>query len=108
MENFNFKNFIPSEDLRIKANRALDRIIERAPSDARITANLEKTGERFHCSIEIGSANYPITVNTTHKFASIALDKAEIALLRKLDSWCRTRFISFEKSPFRSPIRATS
>lgn len=105
METFHFKGFTPSEDLRIKTDRALDRIMEKAPSDTRITASLEQEGEMFHCSIEIGSSSCPLVVETSHKFASIAVDKAELALMRKLDRWRDTRFTPAESAPIRAPLR---
>ncbi len=108
MENFHFKGFAPSDTLKIKAERVFDRIIERAPSDARITASLEQDGEMFHCSIEIGSSSCPFAVETSHKFASIAVDKAELNLMRKLDKWRGARFMPEESAPIRAPLRVAT
>lgn len=105
MENFHFKGFAPSDALKLKADRALDRIIERAPSDARITAAIEQESEIFHCSIEIGSTSCPFAVETSHKFAAIALDKAELNLMRKLDKWRGARFIPEDSAPIKAPLR---
>ena len=105
MENFHFKGFEPSDALRARAERTLDRIIERAPSDARITAAIEQDGELFHCSLEIGSTTWPLAVATSHKFASIALDKAELKLMRMLDKWSGTSFTFEESAPLRVPLR---
>lgn len=106
MEHFEFKGFNPVSTLKLKAERAFMRVIERAPSDARITAVLEKDGDIFHCSIEIGSSSYPLSVECSHKNASIALDKAELATLRKLDRWSGTKFNKMEHAPLRAPLRA--
>jgi len=108
MENFYFSGFAPSDALKVKADRALDRIIERAPSDAKITATIEQDGEMFHCSIEIGSASCPFAAETSHRFASIALDKAELNLMRRLDRWRGTRFVSDDSAPIRVPLRAAT
>lgn len=105
METFNFKGFTPNDALKIKADRMLDRIMERAPSDARVTATLEQDGEIFHCSIEIGSSSCPFTVETSHKFAGIAIDRAELNLMRKLDRWHGTRFHQVTSAPIRGPLR---
>lgn len=105
MEHFNFKGFTPSESLRIKAYRALDKIVDRAPSDANIVGVIEKDGDQFHCSIEVGSSSYPFSVSTTHRFVDIALDKMELTALRKLEHWCKSRFIKVEDAPFRAPFR---
>lgn len=104
MENFLFKGFDPSDNLRLKANRLFDRILEVAPSDARLSGNLEKVGDRYHCSLELGSLFCPISVGKSHKFASIALDNAELSLLRKVETWKRTRFVSQEPSTHRATL----
>ena len=98
MENFLFKGFNPSENLRIKANRLLDKVLDLAPSDAHLSGSLEKVGERYHCSLELGSLACPFSVGKSHKFASIALDNAELSLLRKLEQWKRSRFIDADQS----------
>lgn len=105
MEHFNFKGFTPSESLKIKAYRIIDKIADRVPSDANVIAILEKDGDQFHCSIEVGSSSFPFSVSTTHRFVDIALDKAEIASLRKLEKWCKSRFIKVKDAPFRAPFR---
>ena len=108
MEHFNFKGFSPSEALRVKANRALDRIMERAPSDAKVTAVVEQENDMFHCSIEIGSSSCPFSLETSHKLAAIALDKAELAAIRKLERWSGARFIKMEDASLRAPLRAAT
>jgi hypothetical protein len=105
METFNFKGFTPNDALKIKADRTLDMIMERAPSDARVTATLEQDGEMFHCSIEIGSSSCPFTVETSHKFAGIAVDRAELNLMKKLNRWHGTRFQQVTDAPIRTPLR---
>ena len=47
MEHFNFEGFTPSDALRRRADRALYRIFDRAPSDARVTATMEQNGKKF-------------------------------------------------------------
>ena len=105
MEHFNFKGFDPSESLRLKSYRTLNKIVSRAPSDACVAAVMEKDGDLFHCSVEVVSSGFPFTVSTTHRFADIALDKAGLAALRKLDRWCHPRFVRVENSPIRAPFR---
>lgn len=76
----------------MKANRMLDRILERAPSDARALAVLEREGERYHCSVEIGAASGPLVARTADERALIALEKAERCLRRTLEKWRDRRF----------------
>lgn len=105
MEHFNFEGFTPSDALRRRADRALHRIFDRAPSDARVTATMEQNGKEFHCSIKVVSSSFPFSIETSHKLASIALDRAELAALRKLDRWCELRFVKMEDAPLRAPLR---
>lgn len=104
MENFQFMGVQPTETLRFKAARAWERILERAPSDARIVAKLEKVGDAFHCVVEIGSLCCPIAVDTCHRLPEIALDKAELTVLRKLDRWCSGRFSGLDGLPSRERV----
>ncbi len=87
MEHIQYKSFVPSENLRNKAERALDRILDHAPADANINISLEFGDQNFHCKIEIASSSGPFVVESSHKFPPIALDKAELSILRKLDRW---------------------
>lgn len=108
MEKFLFKGFTASDSLKMRADRALEKIMEIAPSDAVVTATLEQDGELFHCALEIGSSSCPLTIETSHKFPSIALDKAELHAKRKLDKWRGSRFIPEDKTPIRAPLRFAS
>lgn len=105
MENFQFKGFVPEHSLKIRAERAFEKILERAPSDAKITAVMEQEGGLFHCAVEIGSLSCPFSIETSHKIPSIALDKAELHLMRKLDKWRGSRFIPEDRKPIRAPLR---
>lgn len=106
MDTFHFKGFIPSEDLRLKAERVLDHILEQAPADAQVIASLERAGERYHCHLEIGSASCPLALETSHSFPSIALDKAELTALRKLGRWRGGHFTPGSRDLRRSPLRS--
>ena len=108
MDNFHFKGFEPNDSLTTRAERAFDRILERAPSDAKITAIVEKNDEIFHCSIEIGSSSCPFIIETSHKVAAIALDKAELSLMRKLDKWRGHSYIPEDRAPLRAPLRVAN
>ena len=92
MEQFHFKGFDPVEPVRSKASAAYERVLEAAPSDARVTAKLEKDGTLYHCSFEIGSLAWPATVSVAHRNPWMAIDKAEAAIQRKLERWKLLRF----------------
>jgi ribosome-associated translation inhibitor RaiA len=85
METFQFKNFSPSAPLRQRANRLLAKILEKAPSDAKVSACLTWEGDAYVCTVGIQCRLYPVAVNAGHRNAAIAIDKAEFALARKLE-----------------------
>ena len=97
MDEFLFKNFTADESLRLRSDRALDRIVEMAPEDAVIHAVLEPDGQAFRCSIEIGSSTFPITVQATHRLAALAIDRAELMVRRKLGRWRGKNFLRFDR-----------
>lgn len=86
-EQFLYKNLEPTETIREKADRLFRKVSEKSPADAVVHAVLDWDGERYHCSLEIGSGIFPMAVSVTHTFPAIALDKAELALHRKLEAW---------------------
>jgi hypothetical protein len=92
MESFQFRGFVPNEALKLRAHYVLGRIAEASPNDARVSAVLAWDGERYHCSVEIGSANAQISICLPHRLAPLALDKAEALAIRKLAHWQENRF----------------
>ncbi len=92
MDRFEFRGFVPSDAVRIKAGRMYDRVCDSSPADAVVSALLDWDGERYHCSIEVGSREWPVAVGVAHRFPGIAIDKAELALNRKLARWQGFRF----------------
>lgn len=92
MDYFHYKGFEPTSTLRLRANRTAEKILNAAPSDAKLSAMLDWDGERYHCSLEIGSQTWPAAVSTVAHFPAIALDKAEFAMFKKLAKWNEFRF----------------
>ncbi len=105
MENFHFEGFVPSDALNTRADRALDRIIDQAPSDATVSASIEQEGEIYCCRIEVISAGRSFTAEASHKFVSIALDKAELNILRKISRWRGPGLRPFDNAPLKAPLR---
>jgi hypothetical protein len=92
MEKFYFDGFDPTPALQRRADRLYEKILEAAPSDAQVNALLEWDGKTYHCSVEIGSSSLPFAVGTAHPNPSIALDKAELSMMRKIEKWKSVRF----------------
>jgi hypothetical protein len=105
MDYFHFRDFTPSDSLRSRANRTIQKIMELAPSDANITALLEAGQNGYHCAIEVAGQVAHFSAVTSHQIAQIALDKAELSILRKLDKWHKSRPLHFTQAPTGIPIR---
>ena len=87
MDQFHFRGFTPDEKTEAKAGRVYQAILDASPEDAKLSAVLEWDGERYHCSVEVGSKVWPAAASVAHRFPGIALDRAEIALQKKLAKW---------------------
>ncbi len=105
MEKMKFFGFEPDSQITRKAQLALTYIQERAPSDAKTFSFLRKDDDSYTCTIEVMSASCPFTVTVTHKLASAALDKAELAALRRLARWRGNRYLLADNFPRREPLR---
>ncbi len=92
MELFHFKGFDPVEAVRSKARQSYERLLDAAPSDARIFAQLEKASGRYRCTLEIRSLAWPISLSITHWDPCVAITRVENAALRRLERWKSLRY----------------
>lgn len=92
MEPFYFYGFEPADTVRRKANDLLAKVAASAPPGTKVDANLEFDGGTYHCGIEIKSGPLPFAVSMAARIPGIALDRAEGAILQKLDQWRRVRY----------------
>lgn len=99
MEKYEFHGFTPAEGLRQEAECSLLRILDRTPSDSRVRASLSADGKQYMCRIEVGSASFPVLVETIHASASQAVRDAEKTVERKLQDWHRVRFAQVQNQP---------
>lgn len=105
MEKMKFLGFEPDSQLVRRSQLALTYLQERAPSDAKTLASLRKDNDFYTCTVEVISASCPFTVTVTHKMASAAIDKAELAALRRLNRWRGNRYLFADNFPRREPLR---
>ena len=105
MENVQFRGFAPDESLVKKAETTLDRVMDGAPNEFNATITIEQQPDQFRCKLEVVSEHFSLALETQHRFAAIALDKAELAALRKFDRWRGGRFSRKNDSPIRAPFR---
>lgn len=105
MEKMKFLDFEPDQNLLRKAQQSLQYIQERAPSDAKIRAQMKKVADVYECTVEVFSSSCSFSYKTLHRFASGAVEKIEGLALRRLDRWRGNRFLKWDSFPRREPIR---
>ena len=88
---FTFVGFEPDEELRIQANRSLDRLLENAPYGSIAVALLEKNEAGYRCSIEIYSRNGPFTGSGSDHTGKGALETVLKILAPRLKRWSEIR-----------------
>jgi hypothetical protein len=74
---FHFKNFDADESLRLDANCALCRILDRKPADSTAVAVLEKQEAGFRCSLDIYSRLGPFSATSFRTTAAGAIQAVE-------------------------------
>ncbi len=105
MEKMKFLDFEPDQNLLRKAQLSLQYIQERAPSDARIKAQMKKVADLYECTVEVVSSSCSFSYKTFHRFASTAVEKIEGLSLRRLSRWRGNRFLQWDSFPRRTSIR---
>lgn len=108
MEHFEYTGFQPTEALRIRSNRALERILELTPANAKVNVHLDFFENSYHCAIQIESTSFPLRLEITHKLASMAIDKLELAVIRKLSHWKNNFFVDMDDKSTHQPVSATA
>src|SRR5690349_7511107 len=102
MEKFQFKQMAPSEELRVRAFWALTRVEDKVPSNAVVSGILEQVGDTYLCSFEVSALAWPISVSASCTTPELALERAELKIMRKLEKWRRNRFFARKDSSLAS------
>ena len=92
-ESFTFKGFVPDDQLRVFAQKTLDRIFSTSPSDATPVAFLEKTQAGFLGQVEVSSTHGLFKANIEDKEANKVIEKLNLEIKSQLDEWKKVRFL---------------
>ena len=94
MVEFDYKNFVPDDDLEKYAHAMLMRITEVAPYDSIQSADISREKDRYRVKLEIASHFGPFIAVATSTDCREALDKAESQIYSQLSDWKKQRFVS--------------
>ena len=83
-ERFQFRKFIPTQDVIIYANTKLFEIMNLAPAEATCRATLVKVGNNYHSSIHIDSPTGDFFANAKAIVPQLSIDLLEEDIRRQL------------------------
>ncbi len=98
MEKIYFDGFEPQENIRSRAKTAIKKIKEAAPEESEPSLSLEFMEGLYHCEMEILHSPVPFKVSMAARLPGLALERAEFAMLKKLDHWRRAHIAFTENS----------
>lgn len=95
-EQFKFRNFEPSDEVRNLANRALNQILDLVPTGAHFGATLAKVGNAFEGLVEIVSSAGTIKEKTVDEDPQSLLNRLSSQIRAKITQWHLKRFSDFQ------------
>src|SRR4051812_34727345 len=96
-EQFKFKNFEPSEEVRNFANRTLHQILDLLPGESHFGASLAKVGNAFEGLIEVISTAGVFKEKTSHEDPRTLLDVLSSKIKEKIATWHQKRILDFKR-----------
>lgn len=91
LRDFNFIGFDPDDQLRMEANGIVAELLDLAPLGSIAVAMLEKSEDRYRCSIEIYSHHGPYTASSSDLSPNAALQTVLGLLAPRLKRWNRAQ-----------------
>ncbi len=95
-DKFQFQNLEPTEELRVFANRCLDRLREAAPYLTTFVATLKFESGKYNCTIEMYSHWGHFSANSTTIYPEAAIIWTEHKINSRLWSWKEKRFSNLD------------
>ena len=94
-DNFVFKGFNPSDDLKVYCKEVYSLVEDKAPSESRKIAFITKTNKGYEGSFRITSASGIFKANSKNKEAKSLIDELYKKMSLQILDWNKTRNISF-------------
>ena len=96
-DNFVFKGFDPSDDLKVYCKEVYSRVEDKAPSESRKMAFITKTSKGYEGSFRITSASGIFKVNSKNTEPKSLIDELYKKMSLQILDWNKTRNISFKE-----------
>ena len=90
-DNFIFKGFSPSDDLRVYGKEVYSRVENKAPGEAKKKAFISKTTKGYEGSFRIASAAGVFKVDSENRSAISLMDELYIKMSLQILDWKKTR-----------------
>lgn len=96
LDNFLFKGFDPSDDLKVYCKEVYNLVEEKAPSESKKIAFISKTKKGYEGSFRITSASGVFNVNSKSKEAKSLIDELYTKMSLQILDWNKTRGVSLK------------
>ncbi len=96
-DNFIFKGFSPSDDLKVYCKEVYSRVEDKAPSESTKTAFISKTSKGYEGSFHVASASGVFKANSKNREAKSLIDELYKKMAIQFLDWHKTRGISFRE-----------
>ena len=90
-DNFEFKGFNPSDDLKIYGKEVYCLIEGKAPSESKKTAFISKTNKGYEGSVRVSSASGLFKANSENRSAKSLIDELYQKMSLQFLDWSQTR-----------------
>ncbi len=90
-DNFVFKGFDPSEDLKIHGKEVYSRVEDKAPSESTKIAFINKTHKGYEGTFRVTSASGIFKVNSENRSAISLIDELYKKMSLQILDWSKTR-----------------
>ena len=96
-DNFVFKGFDPSDDLKVYCKEVYSLVEDKAPSESTKTASISKTNKGYEGSFRIASASGIFTADSKNREAKSLIDELYKKMSLQILDWNKTRGTSFKE-----------
>ena len=96
-DNFEFKGFHPSDDLKVYCKEVYCRVEDKAPSESTKIAFISKTHKGYEGSFRVTSASGVFKANSKNKEAKSLIDELYKKMSLQILDWSNTRNQNIKK-----------
>ena len=106
-EEFNFRQFVPDENLINYSKTTLEQIAAILPANSTVTAAMAKTGNIYFSHIEICSSEGNFKADAKSPDPLACIDNLDETIRMKIKNWKSLRLYKISESEWFSPLEAS-